>query len=479
MARSQDQASDQLAVTCVARRPRAIVIILGWMGAQVGQIHQIEKIYHNLNCSTIAATAPALSLAVNDTTTLGELAITACREAARLIRMAEMSEMGFGQVPILLHVLGGGANILEELERRIFEVLSPDDLDLNAIQDQATPARKMLYSSSRSMRKLTTSSRSLISTASTSPESDDESDNEGASPAGIWSPPSSDERQLVQQDSPSLSLSRLSLGRCKETPTVTPPKTTPKPRRRRRRRKKRTPPVKRIDMERNGLINLPTCHPCYNPEDRAYCRDIQLVAARLMVGCILFDAAPCYPTLQAELAAAEAGIDNVASRMMVQSAIASAHGLHGIVQLSLLGKYSLNHEDNQNSVDPVKNLGTSVPAASSRAEQFWYNLQHVSLSSRHAFVYSPMDPICDVAKLRELISQQERNGIKVMQQELSHCRGHLNDKRYLRDDYLSFVEDVLDSVAECKLGEENEEDWWSSEDEEAGQEVLERGEIVV
>jgi Eukaryotic protein of unknown function (DUF829) len=526
---TQQQASDSLVVTSVTKRPRAIVVIFGHLGANVDQISKYAQLYHDYKCSTICATAPILSLASNDTTMLGEVAITACRETARLIRMAEMSEMGFGRVPVVVHVLGnGGALVLEELEHRLLEVVSKGQLEemMKAPNSRpSTPRRRMGKSSSTralmvqsgSSRNLMKpplvkstsapavkskgSTRSLLTATSLSEDEEDPArsprrpndrslvvttldSNEtgeslelelcakhpimdipcGCSPVRLEYAPNvlrtPVPRQLSQRSLSRQQLlsSPIHISALPQFPLVS---SNPLHRRlqRRRRRKLTSPNVKRIDMERSGLVFSTT--PRYNPEARAYHRDMELFASRLVLGCLVFDSAPYFPSIDNELAALETLLDgqNPAMKFVAQSAIIGSRGLYGLTQFNYF-----------------KGLHPSQEPDLDREGQFWQTMKNIRLSRRHAFIFSKADRICDRNQIKSLIKEHQNNGINTIEVELLTSL-HLQHRKRRCDKYSEFVERVLNSLdGRMSVAQESLSECFDSDEDgtESGHEILEQ-----
>ena len=551
------QASDNLMVTSITKRPRAIVVIFGHMGANADQMSKYAQLYHDNKCSTICATAPILSLASNDTTMLGEVAITACRETARLIRMSDMSEMGFGRVPVVVHVLGnGGAMVLEELEQRINEIVPKSELKemMRRTSTPSTPRRNMMKSSStRSLMKpgstrqlmkpplvksisapaIKGSMRSILTATSLS---DDEEDRDPAqSPVGLEE--QSGGRNLNPDNIQELFETKLSVGiPCAVSPTrlkglsaapagvVTTPKRQPSsqcgsphqlmlsqipgsplpqcisptaseggsPRQlmvtqipssplrqginpmasanplqrrlqRRRRRKLSSPNVKRIDMERSGLAF--SAAPRYNSEDRAYHRDMELFASRLVLGSLVFDSAPYFPTIDNEMAAVDALLKghNPAMKLLAQSAIVGSYGWHGLTRFNYLGGY-LPTEENDNLVQ-------------GRAGQFLKNMKDIHLSRRHAYIFSQADKICERDQVKNFIKEHKKNGIETIEIELVASR-HLQHRKRRCDKYSEFIERVLNSLeGRMTVAQESISEWFDSDDEdgtESGHEIVQQ-----
>jgi len=226
------QKRSDVAVTSITRRPRAIVVILG------EKLDHYTDLYHSLQCSTVSVET------IQPQHVVSELAVSVSRETARLVRMAQLSEMGMGNVPVMIHVMGSsGGSLVEELEKQVRLVLGDDVPYL--------PPR-----SSTKTFNMNASTRSLFTTE-TDPMSSDDEDDESSHECIIETSPLS-ARPVLQRLSPQ--------------PV--------------RRRPRAMPSVHRIDMERTGV----TLQHASNPEDRAYRRDLELFCSHLSM--MLWDMPP-------------------------------------------------------------------------------------------------------------------------------------------------------------------------------------------
>ena len=457
-ARKDPSASEYVSVTSIARRPVAIVVLLGWMGASEKELQEYGSLYHDLQCSTVCATAPTMSLAIHDTTTLGELAITAIRETCRLVRRGEWSEMACGHVPILLHVLShGGALLLEEMERRIREVVASTAFDIMSDEYSTFSFGGRPMTTSTSTVPLTSSETIATSGASIANENPHlVSKGKCSHLALVGKPviPSAARFTLSTRSLTSSSVSSLEdptdddlirpgrdpllkLSLIQQPGPILAQSQSP----RRRRRKRRPPVVKRFDKERNTTLKE---EPAYNSDEHAYRRDMQLFASRLAVGAIVFDSAPFFPSLQQELLAAEICMgSDVIMKIAVQSAITSQQSLHRMLQYSSIGNFTST---------------TNEIIEASRQEQFWRNMQELSLTKRHGYVYGDSDKVCDPWTIKYLIFLQRGRGINV-----SECRvrdsKHLEHKRRRHDLYTEFLAEILDSVCHTMIGQETDDEW--------------------
>jgi hypothetical protein len=104
--------SNKLQVFRVEGKPKAIVLLFGWLGAQLRHVNKYAQIYTQKGCSVVTGVADSVSTMRNDTNTLNEFALEAATEAAKLMRSS-----GNTDTPVIVHVFSnGGAFVLERLE---------------------------------------------------------------------------------------------------------------------------------------------------------------------------------------------------------------------------------------------------------------------------------------------------------------------------------------------------------------------------
>jgi hypothetical protein len=223
---------------------------------------------------------------------------------------------------------------------------------------------------------------------------------------------------------------------------------------RRRRRKLISPCVRRIDIERSGLIFSDV--PRYNQEDRAYNRDLELFSSRLVLGSIVFDSGPYRPSLENELNAINSVIadSKFPLKFMAQSALIGSQSWSG---LSIYPSFIRQH--------------TKL----SRADHFWQNMKDIQLTRRHAFIYSMADKVCDFNDINDIMVEHRNNGIQIFDLLLL-TSGHLEHRQRRFDKYSEFVERVLDSLDGRKtMTQESISEWFDSDENrtEAGHEITE------
>mmetsp|Transcript_22332 Transcript_22332/g.33892 ORF Transcript_22332/g.33892 Transcript_22332/m.33892 type:complete len:487 (-) Transcript_22332:384-1844(-) len=470
------QSSDYLLVTSVAKRPQAIVVIFGHIGTSFQQMKRYAELYHDRNCSTICATAPILSLAAHDESIIGDIATTACRETARLIRMGEMSEMGYGNVPIVVHVLGnGGCQLLEQMEKRIFETISKSDFEVllksGISSGVATPSLRTVSKSGSTRSLMATPTKSIKKLALKKKEFQ-KSENIDISSLRVNTEFTRKYHQMRRKSTNKNSSGPVPTSGCVGVapgsiinlpiPPCTPELRGPDEYKltasqslsmadaqsiqehRRLRRRRATPPVKRVDIERVSTNKLST--PRYNLDERAYKRDIEMFASRLTLGCIVFDSAPYFPSMEKETAAAGILLSSHAMKLIVQTAMVGSHGMRGLNHFNYLGYLPSDEDDDL--------PGLSGP------NEFWKRMKNLRLSKRHAFIYSKADIICDPNGIKEIIDSHRESEIQIVaEKELDGSR-HLAHCLWRSKDYTAFVGKVIDSLEGYKLGEEKMSDWF-------------------
>eukprot|EP00978_Attheya_sp_CCMP212_P015334 scaffold39564_cov50-Attheya_sp.AAC.3 len=240
-------ASSHISVLSTSRRPSAIVILLGWVGAEKNDFDRFARIFQGQNCSTVCATAVATSVRRNDTVSSSELATIVCREAARLVRMAEFSAMGGGYIPIHIHAFGnGGSFLLKQIENVLSEVNETVVHEqISAIQSFKQKSKICLGVPSLTSSEL---SGDTISTLSHSEDS-------GTS------------QQIQSSKSPFQPPKRIS-------------------------QHWRSTKVHRKELERTALNASRPTVPHYNEDEKACSRDMSLVLKRTQLGHVIMDATP-------------------------------------------------------------------------------------------------------------------------------------------------------------------------------------------
>lgn len=103
---------------------KAVVVILSWFDANPQHLREFEEFYHEKGCATVSMIPPSQA----SKTRLADLAVNATEEAVRIVRMYESRYAV--TLPMFTHIFSsGGTMLLEQLELRTLQALSPDEED--------------------------------------------------------------------------------------------------------------------------------------------------------------------------------------------------------------------------------------------------------------------------------------------------------------------------------------------------------------
>ena len=108
--------SASIEIARIKRRPRAVVVLLGWLGAQKRFLDKYATLWQERDCTTINVIVPVWITMSG----LCGYSVTEdiMREIDKIGRAAEMTEAGWGRLPVILHVFSnGGAFVVENMER--------------------------------------------------------------------------------------------------------------------------------------------------------------------------------------------------------------------------------------------------------------------------------------------------------------------------------------------------------------------------
>jgi len=95
-----------------AEKPKAIVLLFGWLGASIRHINKYSQIYNDWGCFTITGVADSIAIMTGNTKALNKFALEAAATAAKLMRAS-----GATNIPVIVHVFSnGGTFVLERLE---------------------------------------------------------------------------------------------------------------------------------------------------------------------------------------------------------------------------------------------------------------------------------------------------------------------------------------------------------------------------
>lgn len=122
------------------KNPRAVVILLGWWGAERRQVDKYGKIYQDAHCSTIVGVADKYALLWKDDKKLSRLARECTLETARILQPLLRNNEQETEIPVIFHVFSnGGCFVLEHVERLLLQETadkntSPVDDDLQLVR---------------------------------------------------------------------------------------------------------------------------------------------------------------------------------------------------------------------------------------------------------------------------------------------------------------------------------------------------------
>lgn len=110
------------------RKPRAVVLILGFGGAKPRHVAKYAQLYHEtLNCSTVAGTASNYDTFLHNDLALDDFALNAVKEVTQLLKNINSDDH---LTPIVMHILSnGGAFVTERLGLMIQDINSEKDHD--------------------------------------------------------------------------------------------------------------------------------------------------------------------------------------------------------------------------------------------------------------------------------------------------------------------------------------------------------------
>ena len=112
-----------IATSSLIARPRAAVILLGWLGARSEHLEKYTAVWNERNCNTVTVRVPGWISMMDVRMCRRRIAVQVLREVDRVVRFAEMQEAGWGKLPVLMHVLSnGGAFVCESVQELLEEV---------------------------------------------------------------------------------------------------------------------------------------------------------------------------------------------------------------------------------------------------------------------------------------------------------------------------------------------------------------------
>ncbi len=132
--------TDSIAPLAPIPQPKAVVLMLGWLGSKPRQVRKYATLYHKRDCAVISALAPVSAIA-RFTGPIRVSISEAVKETAKAIRAAENKLEGPGHskeiVPVVLHYFSnGGTYLAQQLEEMIQEAkINRLDSDFGNMED--------------------------------------------------------------------------------------------------------------------------------------------------------------------------------------------------------------------------------------------------------------------------------------------------------------------------------------------------------
>ena len=104
---------------------RAVIVLLGWWGAERRQLQKYGEIYQNEKCTTVAGVANRFALLRKDDRSLARFADKCITETAAVLRMSDQ------KVPVIFHLFSnGGCFVFEQIELQLQKAPENSDSEL-------------------------------------------------------------------------------------------------------------------------------------------------------------------------------------------------------------------------------------------------------------------------------------------------------------------------------------------------------------
>jgi Eukaryotic protein of unknown function (DUF829) len=114
--------------------PRAVVVILGWWGAELRHVEKYAELYHQRNCATVSVVADTLQVMMH----LGYPSLDGCVcDAVSVVaKILRDNEKAGKKIPVILHAFSNaGSFLVERLEVLIQEARASGDLKFGCSED--------------------------------------------------------------------------------------------------------------------------------------------------------------------------------------------------------------------------------------------------------------------------------------------------------------------------------------------------------
>lgn len=104
-------------ITTGKEQSKAVVVLLGWWGANIKNLSKYAELYRQRNCLTVQAIAQDFAVLTHNNRLLDECALVVASQTAKILR-----KLGDDKVPVIFHAFSnGGAYLVERLEFLVHE----------------------------------------------------------------------------------------------------------------------------------------------------------------------------------------------------------------------------------------------------------------------------------------------------------------------------------------------------------------------
>lgn len=158
--------NNKIEVVVPTPQPEAVVLLFGWLGAQMRHVNKYSQLYHARNCATVTGCAESFDILLVNKSTLDAFALDAAKKVIAILK-----DNGNEDLPVLAHVFSNGGtmplNRLETLIHKANRACARDnasELDHDLILlGKAMEKGGEIFDSSPAFPDLTTGRRAIAS----------------------------------------------------------------------------------------------------------------------------------------------------------------------------------------------------------------------------------------------------------------------------------------------------------------------------
>lgn len=157
--------SNNIEVVVPSPQPKAVVVLFGWLGAQIRHVNKYSQLYHARDCATVTGCAESFDILTANKSALDAFALDAAKKIISILKDKNQD------LPVLAHVFSNGGTMpLSRLETLIHKAnqacswgkATPLDHDL-ILLGKAMQRGGEIFDSSPAFPDLTTASRAIAS----------------------------------------------------------------------------------------------------------------------------------------------------------------------------------------------------------------------------------------------------------------------------------------------------------------------------